>query len=556
MGQTKGLYEAFFQSLEVDLASHITKRPEIAFGIARQRERAKKRALLGDSSLSQKAVGDFISLNRSVGDIAVELPDSVSSNARMFIRAILERYSSAASELNIQVPLDRTHLLDLWRFGPGASFDTEGTHAADKIGQAWSTTSTAATEVLRLRRNHPYLCARDSMEGVPLIKLVRGSKLSTVQKNEEKDRTIAIEPVGNMCLQLAAGEYLSGALRMIGLDINHQQPLNKAMAREGSITGLLATIDLKSASDMIKPELVQLLLPPEWYELLMAIRSPETLLPNGEWLTLNMISTMGNGFTFPLMTLLIVALIYGFRCESKGSPNLWIDWKTTCVFGDDVIIPTHEFSGFCQILQASGLVVNHDKSYFEGPFRESCGGDFYEGFDVTPFYVKSLESSADIYVALNKMSEWSGRMNVFLPRATELLFRQLGHEPYFVPEWEQPTAGFRCTQVSQRYKRLTPVPYTRKLKDEFFLMSLACAGYVSTDVGHQKSIKIPSQKRKDQEVLYMPRPRKTRYRVTKSRLPKGYLDGRDPVNRDSSVSSHCDFVAWFGSAVFLKAAGS
>lgn len=549
MGQGKGLVNAFFQKLDVDLANQDSKRPEIAFGIARQRERAKKRAQLGDSSLAQRAVEEFSTLNSLVSRTVVELPDHVASNARHFIRAALERYSTAASELNIQVSLDRTHLLELWRFGPGASFDTIGTHAADKIGQVWSATSTAATEVQRLRRNHPYLCARDSIEGVPMVKVVRGSKLSTVQKNEEKDRTIAIEPLGNMCLQLAAGEYLSGALRSVGLNINNQQPLNKAMAQKGSLTGAFATIDLKSASDMIHPDLVRMLLPPEWYELLMTIRSSETRLPNGEWLELSMISTMGNGFTFPLMTLLIVALIYGYRCQSEHSPTLWIDWKTTCVFGDDVIIPTHEFSGFCEILKGSGLVVNHDKSYFEGPFRESCGGDYYEGFDVTPFYVKSLESDADIYVALNKMSEWSGRMNVFLPQATEFLFRQLSHLPYFVPEWDQPTAGFRCTQVSQRYKRLQPVPYTRKLEDEFFLLPLACAGYVSTDVGHTKSIQVPAKKRKDQEVLFMPRPRKARYRVTKSRLPNGFLDGRDPVNRSPSVSSHCDFVAWFGSAV-------
>lgn len=566
MARSHERLKLFFRKLKDDLEKAEGCSPSRAYAVSRQTERAEKRADLGDSSLSQKAVDDFVSLNGIVGSTCITLPDDLLHNSRLFVRTILERYSTAASELNIQVSLDRTHLLELWRFGPGASFDTRGTHAAQKIGSAWTATSSAIPEVRRLRRNHPYLHARDSMEGCP-IREVRGSKLSTVRKNQEKDRTIAIEPLGNMCLQLAAGEYLTGALKSIGLDITKQQPLNKAMAQEASIFGLLCTVDLKSASDMIHPELVRLVLPPEWYEYLMSIRSTETLLPNGEWLKLNMISTMGNGFTFPLMTLLIVSLIYGYRCISdKASPTLWIDWKHTCVFGDDIIIPTHEFDGFCQVLKGAGLVVNRDKSYFEGPFRESCGGDYYLGDDVTPFYVESLKNDAEIYVALNKMSEWSGKVNLFLPTATEFLFRELGHPAYLVPEWESPTAGFRCTQVSRRYKKLHPVPFRRKLEaDNFFLLPLACAGYVTTDLGGIKSIQPfdpnkpagkNGRKVRDQEVFFMPRPRNSRYRTTKSRLPNGFLDGRDPTIRDPITSSHCDFVAWFGSAVFLKAAGS
>jgi hypothetical protein len=527
----------FFSLLEDDLATIQPSEGYQAFAVARQRERAKKRARLGDSSLKAKAIEEFISLNREVGASGVSLPADIINEAREYIRMALERYSATASELNIQVTLDRVHLLDLWRFGPGASFDTVGTHAAEKICQPWSTTSLAVPEVNRLRHNHPYLSARDSTQGG--IVVVEGAELNTVPKNEEKDRTTTKEPLGNMCMQLAAGAYFEGALRCVGLDIRDQQPKNQAMACFGSLTGTRATMDLKSASDRELPALVRLLLPPEWFELLWRIRSPKARLPNGEWITLEMISTMGNGFTFPLMTMLIVSLLYAYRRVRRGGPRLWIDWTTACVFGDDIILPTDEYHDFAEILHQSGYVVNHDKSYFEGPFRESCGGDYWLGRDVTPFYVRSLDSDAEIYVALNKMSEWAAKVGVRPMRALEFLFSELEHALCFVPEWDADTAGFRCTQVDRHYRKHHPVVLRRTLRDQTFLMPLACAGYV---------VSSPNG------PLYMPRTVKVRYRIVRSRLPRGYLDGRDPGFRDSSVSSYCDFVAWLGSVVFHKAA--
>jgi len=534
MGHVEAL-KGFFTKLEDDLENANIKDAVSAFALSRQRERARKRARLGDNTLSDRAVSDFCNLNNLVGSTILSVPSQVASDARNFIRFALWRYSSSVSELNIQVALDRVHLLDLWRFGPGASFDTKGTHACQKIGQTWSTTLSATPYVTMLRRFHPYLNARDSALGGVDLKPVRGSKISTVPKNEEKDRTIAIEPLGNMCLQLAAGAYLEGALRSIGLDITKQQPKNRLLARKGSKDGTLCTIDLSSASDMITPALVQLLLPPEWFELLMAIRCQEMLLPNGEWITLQMVSTMGNGFTFPLMTLLITSLIYGFRCQRKGSPTLWIDWSETAVFGDDIIIRSTEYDDFCSILESSGLVVNKDKSYFDGSFRESCGGDYYDGEDVTPFYVTSLSCDAEIYIALNKVAEWSAKVGVVPTRCLGYLFQLLKHPCHFVPEWSNPDQGYKTTQVTRRYKKLLPRVVQVRYLDEFFLYPLACAGYVTS------SARGP---------IFMPRLKKTRYRTVSDRLPRGYLDGRDPLTRTPQVSSHCDFIAWMGSVAF------
>jgi hypothetical protein len=376
--------------------------------VHRQVQRARKRARFRREDLRGLAIADFLAINERVGEIQKNSPPSqvldrrILSNAQYFITNVLERFTSTFDELAIQQPLEMSFLFSNWRFGPGASNGVKGTHTADKISQDMTCTALCEPLVLKLRRSSPYFTARDGHKGVSGTTLIGGSKLTTVPKNEDTERTIAIEPSGNMSLQLAAGMYLEGALRHIGLDIRNQQQKNIAMAKRGSQDGSIATLDLKSASDMISIDLVRALLPCAWFDLLIKLRSPTITVPSDgkagnedRQVELNMISTMGNGFTFPLMTLILVALIYGYRC-TRGGPSLYIDWSNTCVFGDDIIIPTHEYSGFVDVLTKAGLIVNYDKSYSAGSFRESCGGDFLNGVDVTPFYVKSLVAEPDV----------------------------------------------------------------------------------------------------------------------------------------------------------------
>jgi hypothetical protein len=372
---------------------------------------------------------------------------------------------------------------------------------------------------------NPYFVARDGRLGVSGTTRVEGSKLTTVPKNEDTERTIAIEPSGNMCLQLAAGMYLEGALRYIGLDIRSQQPKNAAMAQRGSKDGSVATLDLKSASDMISIDLVRALMPSEWFDLLMKLRSPTITVPcdgkakdAGMQVELHMISTMGNGFTFPLMTLLIVALIYGYR-STRGGPTLWVNWSDTCVYGDDVIIPTHEYPGFVDVLTKAGLVVNLDKSFCEGPFRESCGGDFLNGVDVTPFYVKSLATEPDIYVVTNQVASWSAREKIPMHKTLTLLRSFIDGKAHLVPEWLNPDQGVLTAGCPRRYTYLTLVKEDRRLSKEAepFSLPLACGGYVS-QVGD--------------ELFFLPRSNKPpRLRTRRSRLPQGFLDGWDPGYR-------------------------
>jgi len=524
--------ESFLTTLLEELLKHGPATP----GVMRQVQRARKRARFFDDKLQGRAINDFLIANDRVKEIELISPPSLAldkdvlSNARYFITNTLERFTSTFDELAIQQPLELSYLYQNWQFGPGASNGIRGTHTADKIRQGMTCTAPCEPFVLKLRRTNPYFIAFDGMKGVSGVVQIKGSRLATVPKNEDTERTIAIEPSGNMCLQLAAGRYLEGALRYIGLDISTQQPKNKAMAQRGSILGDVATLDLKAASDMISIDLVRALMPPEWFDLLMKIRSSHIMIPNTgnyeevSWVDLNMISTMGNGFTFPLMTLLIVSLIYGYRC-SMGGPRLFINWKDTCVFGDDIIIPTREYTKCVDTLTKAGLIVNLDKSYSSGPFRESCGGDYLNGVDITPFYVKSLSNELDIYVVINQVMQWSVREKIALPRTLTLLRSMLDGKPHLIPEWYNPNQGILTSGVSRRYTYLSLQPRKVRLSDESlpFAMPLAVGGYIEEIGG---------------ALFYTPRANKPPVaRVRRSRLPQGYLDGWDPGYR-----SHPDSV--------------
>lgn len=516
--------DSLFQNLSTDL-NNCLKQEDPA--VQRLLSRMRKRALYNRPGLESLGFDKFLRINEELLETRVTLDKDIIENASYFIQNILWRYSTSIDENNIQEDLDISHVYDLWRFGPGASNEVSGTHTAEKLYQNMTCTESAEHLVSNLRKCNYYFSAFDALNKNSGTSLVRGSKLTTVPKNEDSVRIIAIEPSGNMALQLAVGQYLTNVLRSIGLDISTQQEKNKALAHAGSIDGSLATIDLSSASDMFTPELIRLLFPEKLYNLLMKIRSPYTTIGKNE-VKLNMISTMGNGFTFPLMTLTLVSLIYAIRCRHNG-PTLYVSWEKTAVFGDDIIVPSTEYDELCVALQQAGLVVNHDKSYHTGPFRESCGGDFYLGRDITPFYVRSLSTTSEIYVAINQVIGWAIKHNV-LALQTLTFLMSLVEDPFFVPEWSNPDQGIQTAQVERRYKFLQPVSKEVSLKNEHFLGMLAAGGYVYS---------------RGPDVLFTPRQFKTRYVVRRGRLPKGYLSGYDPRKWTESESSRCSVLLSF-----------
>lgn len=228
--------------------------------------------------------------------------------------------------------------------------------------------------------------------------VVDGNTVTTVPKNWKKDRVIAIEPDWNMFYQKGLGRLIRSRLQRWGQLHPDAQSKSRALARLGSWTGSLATLDMSRASDSVSLALCEALLPHDWFNVVMALRSPKGLA-NGVSYTYEKVSSMGNGATFELETLIFYVLV--LAASSKEY------WDTSTVYGDDIVCSTHCAEDIISVLVEAGFSVNADKSFWAGPFRESCGGHYWLGKDVTPFYLKHHpESVGDLTVLGNHIYTW------------------------------------------------------------------------------------------------------------------------------------------------------
>lgn len=276
------------------------------------------------------------------------------------------------------------------RLGPGATqSDKSGfTSIPDKFTSALTLTPSAWPFIV------PWLGTKWGQAHVKLGlrgSTVRGNAYFTVPKTALTDRSCGKEPSLNGAYQLAIGQAIRQRLfRATGIDLDSGQEVHGELARKGSITGDLATIDLRSASDTVADNLVKLLLPPGWYEVLDALRSSFTEV-DGKQIRLEKFSSMGNGFTFELETLIFWAI--SSECQAIE------DEHNVHVFGDDIIVPTSSAESVVGALAYFGFSCNKDKTYISGSFRESCGSDYFLGVAVRPFYLEEFPDEPQKWIA-------------------------------------------------------------------------------------------------------------------------------------------------------------
>jgi hypothetical protein len=225
------------------------------------------------------------------------------------------------------------------------------------------------------------------------------AKLICVPKDARGPRLIASEPSYLQFAQQSINSYLRAEIdrSMIASAINfNDQTYSQDRAIGASIAGKFATVDLKSASDLLSLWLVERLFrrnPP----LLSAIQATRSRYVTDGTRTIFMrkVAPMGNAYIFPLQTcvytlMCVAALAVVDGKEIHSSKQIRRYAREVQVFGDDIIIPERGYRALVSLLTYSGLKVNASKSFAEGNFREACGVDAYQGYDITPAYVKQI----------------------------------------------------------------------------------------------------------------------------------------------------------------------
>jgi len=206
-----------------------------------------------------------------------------------------------------------SQLVDNGRVGPGSSIGANGLSLYAKLFSSQLTTTSLKLDSVfsgyfsRFPRFHEALAMCRETFGEP--KVVDRSRCSFAPKTTDCSRMICVEPSLNMFFQLGLGAVLEDRLRTyFKVDLRNQPFKNRRLAQLGSKTGNFSTIDLSSASDSISIELCRQILPGWFFDTLMELRSSQTEI-DGRPVTLEMISTMGNGFTFPLQTIIFAVLL-------------------------------------------------------------------------------------------------------------------------------------------------------------------------------------------------------------------------------------------------------
>jgi hypothetical protein len=211
-----------------------------------------------------------------------------------------------------------------------------------------------------------------------------------VPKDSRGPRVISKEAFHRLRGQLAFFDWLSAGLtRCSGGTINFgDQSVNRRLAQIGSLDRSISTLDLKDASDRVSYKLVK-----EVFKNFPAIRYMLTKQRathyelDGITERLNSVGGMGSGLTFPILAFIIQLSVCSAIVKRTGFSYEYVRSKVY-VYGDDLIVPTGWYHYATSGLEHSNLLLNKDKSYVRSLFRESCGGDYYNGNECAPIRLK------------------------------------------------------------------------------------------------------------------------------------------------------------------------
>lgn len=293
----------------------------------------------------------------------------------------------------------------------------------------------------------------------------RPVRIVTVPKTLKAPRIIGIEPTAMQYMQQAMhGAFVEEITRLDNLSMArgktpyldsligwHSQVPNQELARLGSIDGSLATLDLSEASDRVSNQLVRTMFRahPHLAEAVDACRSRKADVPGHGIIRLAKFASMGSALTFPIESMVFMTIVMmGVERElnrqltKKDVISLLGQVRT---YGDDIIVPSRHAQSVISLLEAFGLKVGENKSFWNGKFRESCGKEYYGGHDVSVVKIRALlpPDRADV----SRSQTWSPEM-VSQVVSTVSLRNQL----YLAGLWQS------TRHLDDRLRRIIPLP--------------------------------------------------------------------------------------------------
>jgi hypothetical protein len=263
-------------------------------------------------------------------------------------------------------------------------------------------------------------------------------KVMCVPKDFKSKRIIAPTPAIYNWIGHSVREYLLYLTERTGAIVHmdpEDQTVNAQLSKFGSLDGAWDTFDLSSASDSIPRQLMFSMLPMELRDCIAMCLEDYVLLPSSKGdkvFPCSMIATSGNVLTPFLQSVFFLAL-GRVACSLSGVPC-----DGVFVYNDDIVVRHAASDCLRDLITLYGGTVNEKKTYCTGPYRESCGSESYNGFDVAPLYwprsafPTNGEQAMSFMVTLQHRLESYTLTNIFLMDVvTKSCPRVLGMEMTF-----------------------------------------------------------------------------------------------------------------------------
>lgn len=294
------------------------------------------------------------------------------------------------------------------------------------------------------------------------------SRLHFVPKTYKTSRSICMEPIPYMWAQQAVRLRLEQMISE-GLLRHHvtlkDQGTNQRLSRKGSIDSSLDTIDLSSASDSVSWNLVSSLFPSKVLRHLYATRTHTVNIGDVITMDVQKFAPMGSAVCFPVQSIIFSSVVlYISVCKTYG-----LDWRDpTCLagsdvkellkfavprrpdarrgdyapfacYGDDIITDSRLTADVIEALTDLGFSINEDKSFTARySFRESCGKEYFDGRDVTPFKLRIKTVTQRL--SIDTLAGLIDQINLAYDHGLQHTRRALIHIALYFP-----IEGVRCT---------------------------------------------------------------------------------------------------------------